>query len=92
MALACASRELADLSVFYVYLIKSTVEKWIYVGFCENLEIRLNQHNSGQVRSTKSYKPFRLLFVQIVKSRNEARNLEKFLKVRFNKEALLNLL
>ena len=77
---------------FYVYVIKSTLKNWCYVGMSTNVEKRLFEHNSGGVRSTKPYKPFQLLFVQEVKTRIEARDLEKFLKIRFNKESLLDLL
>lgn len=67
-------------------------KKWVYVGFTKNIELRLIEHNSGRVRSTKTYKPFELIFVQIVDNTKIARDLEKLLKVRFNKESLLNLL
>ena len=75
----------------FVYLIKSINNNWNYVGFTGDLNSRLREHNSGSVKSTKAYKPFRLVFAQIVENRLKARSLEKFLKVRFNKEALLNL-
>jgi len=78
--------------MFYVYIIKSTTKNWYYVGISKNLERRLISHNSGLNRSTKPYKPFRLKFAQMVSNGKSARNLEKFLKVRFNKEALLDLL
>ena len=77
---------------FYVYLISSTLKNWVYVGMTEDIEKRIHQHNSGQVKSTKSCRPFNLLFVQEVKTRIEARDLEKWLKVRFNKESLLKLI
>ena len=79
-------------TLYFVYIIKSTLKNWNYVGFTTNINIRLQQHNNGLVKSSKFYKPFSLIFVQIVDSSIEARTLEKFLKVRFNKEALLNIL
>ena len=79
-------------SIFYVYLIKSTFKNWTYVGFSENIWRRIKQHNSGQTKSTKPYKPFNVLFVQEVHIRTEARSLEKYLKVRFNKESLLQVI
>ena len=77
---------------YYVYIIRSTVKKWFYIGLTQNLEKRLLQHNLGKVTSTKIYRPFNLIFAQIVNSRKEARDIEIFLKVRFNKEALLDLI
>ena len=90
MALACASRKLADM--YFVYILKSTLINWNYVGLTQNLDNRIMQHNQGHVKSTKHYKPLCLIFAQIVNSRLESRNLEKFLKIRFNKEALLELI
>ena len=63
-----------------------------YVGNTENIDKRLAEHNSGLVKSTKSYRPFRLLFVQIVMSRIEARDFEKYCKVRWNKESIVKLI
>lgn len=78
--------------MYYVYIIKANKNSWYYVGFTKNLTKRLIEHNSGKVRSTKSHKPFRLVYAQKVSGAAKARNLEKYLKVRFNKEALLDLL
>ena len=78
--------------MFYVYIIKSTLKNWSYVGLSQNLLKRLELHNSGGVRSTKPYRPFKLIFAQIVNNRIVARDLEKYLKIKFNKEALLNII
>jgi putative endonuclease len=47
-----------------VYAIKSIVAEYIYVGMTSNLQRRLHEHNSGQNQSTKSYKPFPIIFVE----------------------------
>lgn len=78
--------------MYFVYILKSTTKKWVYVGITNNLEIRLNAHSKGLVKSTKHYKPFQLIFVQMMIDRKEARDLETFLKVRWNKESLLDLI
>jgi putative endonuclease len=78
--------------MFYVYIIKSLIKNWIYVGNTSNVENRIKEHNSGSVSSTKPYRPFAVTFVQEVKTREEARELEKYLKVKWNKESLLELI
>ena len=78
--------------MFYTYVIKSNLKDWVYVGITEDVDARLKSHNNKEVKSTKAYAPFYLLFVQVNGSRNEARDLEKFLKIRWNKESLLELL
>jgi len=96
VVLACASKKWHILnnveSIYFVYIIRSTFKNWNYVGFTTDVSLRLEQHDSGLVKSTKFYKPFNLIFVQIVDDRINARKLEKFLKVRFNKEALLDII
>ncbi len=77
---------------YFVYVIRSSTKNWFYVGFTNNVDTRLNQHNLGKVSSTKAYKPFYLIFVQVVNSRIQARDFEKYIKVKFNKEALLDVI
>ena len=76
----------------YVYIIGSVVKNWNYVGITKDIENRINRHNSGREQSTKPYKPFKLLFVQEEKAYKRVRVLEKYLKIRFNKEAFLRLI
>ena len=48
--------------MYYVYAIQSLVRKYIYVGLTEVVERRIGQHNNGENRSTKAYKPFKLIY------------------------------
>lgn len=80
------------IRMFYVYVLRSLVRNWVYIGMTQRLNNRLNEHNKGLVKSTKAYLPFELLFVQQVPNRGIARDLEKYLKVRWNKESLLEIL
>ena len=92
--------ELADLPAqagtqgfimdYFVYILKSNQKRWFYAGLTKDINNRLTQHNLGKVLSTKAYRPFQLMFVQITNSLSKARDLEKYLKVKFNKEALLD--
>jgi len=74
---------------YIVYVLQSVLKNWHYVGFTNNLKRRIEQHNRGKVLSTKTYKPFRLIFTKLFKNRLLARDYEKFLKIRSNKEKLL---
>jgi putative endonuclease len=77
-----------------VYFIKSTIkDNWIYVGSTSNLERRLEQHNKGEVKSTKGYRPFILIYTETFLSINEARRREKEIKMkRIEKERIIKLL
>jgi putative endonuclease len=71
-----------------VYAIKSEVDGRIYVGMTEDILARLNQHNSGKTKSTKGYRPWRIIYSEGCPSRIEARKREKFLKSGIGKEFL----
>ena len=77
--------------MFTVYAIQSQIDNRIYVGFTENIERRLREHNSGKTVSTKGYKPWKLIYTETAKDRLEARRREKFLKSGVGKEFLRNL-
>ena len=77
--------------MFYVYAIKSLLKNYIYVGMTEDLERRLKEHNAGKTRSTKAYRPFKIIFSEIQPDSVEARKREKFLKSGIGKEFLKKL-
>lgn len=76
---------------FTVYAIKSLTRNYIYVGLTNNLIRRLSEHNAGQNKSTKAYKPFILIHNEIYPNRVQARNREKYLKSGIGKEFLRTL-
>lgn len=54
----------------------------------ENLNRRLKEHHLGKksTRTTMFRSPFDLVHVEVVNTRSEARNMEKFLKSGFGRE------
>jgi len=76
--------------MYYVYAISSQIRKYIYVGLTDNIERRIFQHNSGKSRTTKSYRPFVLIYSQEFTTRTQAREKEKYLKSGIGKEYLKN--
>lgn len=76
----------------YIYAISSINKKYIYVGFTNNLERRLKQHNLGYEKTTKPYLPFILIYTETCDSRIEARIREKYWKSRIGKEKLKEIL
>jgi putative endonuclease len=71
-----------------VYAIKSLTRNYVYVGMTNDLERRLQEHNNGENKSTKAYKPFVLIYSEIFPGRVLARAKEKFLKSGVGKEFL----
>lgn len=74
--------------MYFVYALQSKTCKRIYVGFTENLEKRIHQHNSGKTKSTKGYIPWELIYFEVVQDRFKAREREKYLKSGSGKEFL----
>ena len=71
-----------------VYVLRSDVDNKRYIGLTNNLERRINQHNSGKVKSTKSRIPFKLIYFEEFESRSEAALREKFFKTGCGREFL----
>jgi putative endonuclease len=65
---------------YAVYLLISLENEFRYVGFCQDVGKRLNQHNRGQTRSTKPYAPFRVIVLRSVPTRELARRSERYFK------------
>ncbi|WP_373059179.1 GIY-YIG nuclease family protein [Zunongwangia sp. H14] len=76
--------------MYFVYAIRSQLKDWIYVGMTNNVQRRIAQHNAGQNKSTKAYKPFQFLFSENFPTRPEARKREKYLKSTAGKRWIRN--
>lgn len=76
---------------YNVYALKSQVDGRIYVGFSSNVERRLKEHNSGKTRSTKGFRPWRIIFIEEFNDRMTAREKEKYYKTGIGKEKLKNM-
>lgn len=73
---------------FCVYIIRSLKNNDLYVGSTEDFDNRIKLHNHGRVKSTKAYKPWKLLEIRECNNRSEAVKLERFLKTGQQKEML----
>lgn len=74
--------------MYYAYVLLSLKNDDIYIGSAEDLDNRLGRHNSGQVKSTKAYRPWRLFEYHEFRTRSEAVRHERFLKAHQQKELL----
>ncbi len=77
--------------MYIVYALKSDKDQRIYVGISQDVFKRLKEHNRGQTRSTKVYRPWRILHVEYFNTRLEARLIEKKWKSGSGKEYLKSL-
>jgi putative endonuclease len=66
--------------MFYAYVLKSIESEFLYKGHCNDLEVRLKQHNAGMTKSTKPYRPFILAYFEEFSTEAEAIKREKYFK------------
>ncbi|MBI2010108.1 MAG: GIY-YIG nuclease family protein [Candidatus Chisholmbacteria bacterium] len=80
------------MTFYYVYVLRSKVKDFIYVGFTINLKKRFQEHNNKQELSTKHYTPFDLIFYEAYRSNEDAKRREKYLKTTKGKTTLHTML
>ncbi|HCS78283.1 TPA: excinuclease ABC subunit C [Patescibacteria group bacterium] len=66
--------------MFYTYVLKSTVSGDLYIGSCQDLKVRFDQHNLGKTRSTRAYRPWLLIYYEAYRDKRYATKREKQLK------------
>ncbi len=76
--------------MFYVYVIKSLKDGKIYAGHTNDLKERIKQHNNELVKSTRSRKPFKLIYYEASNILKDALKREKSLKTGFGRRYLKN--
>ncbi len=67
--------------MFYTYVIQSKNDSgYYYKGHCQDIEVRLKEHNSGKTKSNKHEAPFLLVYFETSETREEAIEKEKYWK------------
>lgn len=66
--------------MFYLYILKSTLYNKNYTGVTNSVENRLKSHNSGKSKSTKTWRPWAVVYTEQFSTLSEAKKREWFLK------------
>ena len=66
--------------MFIAYILRSLKDGRFYYGRTESLDKRLQAHNAGKVRSTKSRRPWIVWFYEQFETKREATGRELFYK------------
>ncbi|MDD5116426.1 MAG: GIY-YIG nuclease family protein [Candidatus Omnitrophica bacterium] len=66
--------------MYHVYLLKSKKNGILYIGYTNNVERRLKEHNSGLVEYTRKYMPWEIVYYESFFSLVDAKKREKSLK------------
>jgi putative endonuclease len=73
---------------YCVYVLLSLSDNKLYIGFTTDLKRRLTEHFQGRNTSTKSRRPFNLIFCEYFISKQDALRREKYLKTTAGKKGL----
>jgi putative endonuclease len=76
------------MSYFYVYVLQSETDNQFYTGYTSDLKKRLEEHNAGNVLSTKNRRPLKLVYFEGCLNQQDATHREKYLKTTYGKRYL----
>ena len=66
--------------MYYLYILLNEAGTRTYTGVAEDVEERLQRHNSGRVKASCPYKPYKVIHTEQFLTLKEARQREKFYK------------
>jgi putative endonuclease len=77
-------------SMFYTYVLRSSIDHNLYIGWTKDLKSRLQEHNNKKVQATKFRAPLFLIYYEACLSEEKAIAREKQLKTGFGRQYLKN--
>ena len=66
--------------MFYTYILQSLKSERYYIGHTQDLESRLERHQSGKVTATKNKGPWKVVYTEKFESKVEANRKELEIK------------
>jgi putative endonuclease len=73
------------MTFYFTYVFQSEKDVNYYVGYTKDLNVRFEQHQKGNVTSTKHRRPFALIYYEASLSQQDALKREKYLKTFYGK-------
>jgi len=74
--------------MFFTYVLKSTKDRKLYIGWTDNLQKRFRDHLNGRVESTRWRRPLELVYYEACRSKEKAIKREKYFKTGFGRRFL----
>ena len=68
------------LNMYYVYILLNEAKTRSYTGVADDVNKRLAEHNAGRVKSSRPYRPYRIIHAESFETLKEARQKERFYK------------
>ena len=75
---------------YVVYILESQSNGRLYIGFTNNLDRRIGEHNAKQTKSTRNKGPWNILHAREGLTKPEAMSLEQKLKKWKNRKRVLS--
>jgi putative endonuclease len=75
---------------YITYVLQCDSDNNFYVGFTKNLRKRINEHNTGKVKSTYSRIPFKVVYYEVCYDQSDALHREKYLMSSYGKRYIKN--
>ena len=68
------------MNQYFVYILRSVKDGSFYIGYSQNIEDRLWEHNIGRTGYSSKRRPWELIYKEEYASSTEALKREKYLK------------
>ena len=75
---------------YYVYLLQSQIDQTWYIGYTNDLDNRITEHNEGKSYYTKRKIPWKLIYYEASFDKYDAIAREKYLKTGMGRRYLNN--
>ena len=72
-------------NLYYTYVLYSKQDNKNYIGYTHNLFLRFEQHQKGQVSSTKNRRPLKLIYFEACLNKQDAIKREKYFKTYYGR-------
>jgi putative endonuclease len=77
---------------YYTYILKSEKNNSLYIGYTSDLRKRFKQHNAGESKATKPFRPYELIFYEAFRNKIDAKNREIYLKGGYGRKTIKSML
>ena len=74
--------------MYYVYVLRSSEDKDLYIGCTKDLRKRFKEHGQGVCDSTAHRRPFKLIYYEALLNKEDAFAREKYLKTGWGRNYL----
>jgi len=78
--------------MYWTYILYSKMIDKFYIGHTGNLDLRLQRHNQGWSRSTKSGIPWEIVYFELFKDKSDAIKRELAIKRKKSRKYILEII